>query len=298
MPKLLRLFRISVVAATSVSFLTIANASQTRSHDELPIPGHPPLTQEVVAQATHFFGWLLDARLTDEQRAEFRESLVRSWKGHRQDEIDSTMNVLNFADQVNQKKPEEREVIREALCQKYLALVRQTPNNVLSRWVLNIYESAHRPIAAGNPPLTLQVADAYAEFVSFYLAEATGQKAFEANRHFKDALARGLAQQYGSYAPEQQRQFSQIPLLWDVLRLKWAQLPEADRAKYRKEWAGSARQLLAASQTQSAGAVSSSSAGSSSLDAYVASNSERLFVKSMSQSSFASTMSMHLNMWK
>jgi hypothetical protein len=230
MSRLKSLLGRSVMTAVLILISTAITRRQFRG-DTLPIPGNPPLTEDIVGKASHFFEWLLDAHLTLEQRSQFRESLVQSWKHHRQDDIDGTMAVLKFREQVNQKTPEERELIREALRQKYLDSLRRTPQNVLSRWVLNIYDSAHRPIANGNPPLTLQVADAYAEFVTFLVTECSSQKAFNPDRHFKDALAQGLAAQYSSYSPEQQRQFAQIPLLWDALRFKWAQLSEPERGR-------------------------------------------------------------------
>jgi len=225
--------------------------------------------------------------------------LVRSWKTHQQHDIDSTMNVLRFQEQLKSRRPEERSMIREQLRQKFLAQMRQTPTAVLSRWVLNIYNSAHRPIAMGNPPLTPQVADAYAEFVSFMLTQCLGKSIFNADRHFKDALARSLAAQYSSYSPEQQRQFSQVPLLWEVLRFKWAQLSQSQRAEYRQQWTQTARALMAGVSTgANAGQAAADSSGSSSLQNYVSNNSEHRFVQSMASSSFATSMNLHLNMWR
>ena len=266
---------------------------------ELPIAGNPPLTEDMVERGTQFFEWLLDAQLTVEQRTEFRDSLVRSWKGHQQDDIDSTVNVLKFQEQLKNRRPEERSLIREQLQLKFLSLMRQTPTAILSRWVLGIYDSAHRHIAAGNPPLTSQVVDAYAEVVSFMLTECLGKSAFVADRHFKDALARSLAAQYSSYSREQQKQFSQVPLLWDVLRFKWAQLSERERAEYRKQWTPMVQALVASASAadygDQAGAVSG---GSNSLENYVNHASERLFVQSMANSSFTTSMNLHLNMWR
>jgi hypothetical protein len=274
-------------------------AAALDSNQELPIAGNPPLTEDIVERGTQFFEWLLDAQLTLEQRAEFRGSLVRSWKTHQQDDIDSTMNVLRFQQQLKSRRPEERSAIREQLRQNFLAQMRQTPTAVLSRWVLNIYNSAHRPIATGNPPLTPQVADAYAEFVSFMLTQCSGKTIFNADRHFKDALARSLAAQYSSYSPEQQRQFSQVPLLWEVLRFKWAQLSESQRAEYRQQWTQTAQALMAGVSTgANAGQAAADSSGSSSLQNYVNNYSEHLFVQSMASSSFATTMNLHLNMWR
>jgi hypothetical protein len=295
MSRLKSLLGRSVMTAVLILISTAITRGQFRG-DTLPIPGNPPLTEDIVGKASHFFEWLLDAHLTLEQRAQFRESLVQSWKHHRQDDIDGTMAVLNFRDQVNQKTPEERELIREALRQKYLDLLRRTPQNVLSRWVLNIYDSAHRPIANGNPPLTLQVADAYAEFVAFLVTECSSQKAFNPDRHFKDALAQGLAAQYSSYSPEQQRQFAQMPLLWDALRFKWAQLSEPERANYRKQWAPAVQTLLASARGSGSGAAASSGGIPQGLQDRF--SSEHLFVNSMANSSFTSTMNLHLSMWK
>jgi hypothetical protein len=269
------------------------------SDDELPIAGNPPLTKEMVDNASQFFEWLLDAHLTVEQRAQFRDSLVSSWKGHRQDEIEASVNVLHYQDQLSQKTPEERALVREVLRKKFLDLMRQTPNDVLSRWVLNIYDSAHLTIADGHPPLTSQVADAYAEFVSFMVVQCLGKSPFKPDRHFKDALAQKLAAEYSSYTSEQQRQFSQVPLLWSVLRFKWARLSEPEREKYRRQWAPAAKKLLSGAPADDAASKPESSARSSgSLDDYFKNYNEKLFVNNMANSSFATTMSLHLQMWR
>jgi hypothetical protein len=123
-------FWLAIILALSVSISTSTlvlcaetskapgSTSDTTSGDELPIPGNPPLTQAIVDQETQFFEWLLDAPFTVEQRDQFRASLVRTWKGHHQDEIDSTMNVLKFQEQLNTKPRQQRELVREQLCEK------------------------------------------------------------------------------------------------------------------------------------------------------------------------------------
>jgi PDZ domain len=262
---------------------------------ELLVAGKPPLTGEMVNKGVRLFEWLLDAHLTIEQRSLFRNCLVGIWNTHRQADIDDAAKALNFQDQVSSKSPEERAVIREALSEKFVASARQKPNDVFAQWMLNIYDSAHRPIASGNPPLTAQVADAYAEFVSFVLRECLGRSAFNPDRNFKNALVHGLAAQYTSYSPEQQRQFAQMPLLWELLRLRWSQLSEAERNKYRQQWRPAVNSLLSGitggSSTRETAASENSSVVPHSL------SDEHLFVQSMANSSFATTMSLHLSMW-
>jgi len=268
------------------------------ANPELPIPGSPPLTQDIIDKGTQFFEWLLDVQLTVAQRAQFQDSLVRSWKTQRQDEIDATLNVIKFSEQLSQKSSDERRLVREVLREKYLALMQQTPNDELSRWVLNAYYSAHRPIADGNPPLTSQVADAYAEFVSFMVNECLQKKAIDPNRGFKDQLAQNLAAKYGSYSTEQQKQFSQIPLLWEALRFRWAHLSEPERETFRKQWRPAAKELLAGTTEAAANETATSPTAPESLHDYVEHASTRLMVNNMCNSSFATTMSLHLSMWK
>jgi hypothetical protein len=272
----------------------------TEADDELPIPGHPPLTQAIVDQETQFFEWLLDAPFTIEQRDQFRASLVRSWKGHHQDEIDSTMNVLKFQEQLSAKPRQQRELMREQLCEKYVGGMRQNPNSVLSKWVLNIFDSAHRPIAEGNPPLTAQVADAYAEVVAFMIKESLGKQPLNANRHFKDSLAKSLAAQYSSYSPEQQHSFSQMPYLWKALRYRWAQASEKQRKQFRTQLAPIVQNLLArASAPEAASEQQDSSDACGSREFSCNSGySEHRFVENMANSSFASTISMHMSVFR
>jgi hypothetical protein len=113
-----------------------------------PIAGRPPLTFDMVQRATNFFQWLLDAPLTPEQQQQFRSAVAQSWLSGRQDEIQSTLQVIQFSDQVLiSKSVTEREIVRQTVQPKYLAQMRAQPNNDLSRWVLGIYDAAHKPIA-------------------------------------------------------------------------------------------------------------------------------------------------------
>jgi hypothetical protein len=177
--------------------------------------------------------------------------------------------------------------------------MRLNPNDKLSKWVLNIYDSAHHPIAKGNPPLTSQVADAYAEVVAFMARECLGKQAFNANRQFKDKLAKKLAGQYSSYSAEQQQQFAQMPLLWKTLRYQWAKSSDKEKQSFRKQWAPTAKTLLSGVTGQPAAgqqAVSSEECSSPALSCN-SGYSEHQFVENMANSSFASSISMHMNVF-
>jgi len=213
--------------------------------DKFPIPGNPPLTSEMVEKGVRLFEWLLDARLTEEQHQRFQDSLVRSWKTANAAEISGTLGVLHFHDELGRKTELERNAMREALLGQYLELMRGSPTDVLSAWVLEIYYSAHTPIAQGNPPLTRQIADAYAEVNCFMISEVLGGEAFKPDKAFKDQLSNALTAEYGKFTPERQKEYSQLPLAWASIRMTWSGLGESERATYRQQWTPGVQAMLA-----------------------------------------------------
>jgi len=199
----------------------------------------------MVEKGVRLFGWLLDARLTEEQHQRFQDSLVRSWKTANAAEISGTLGVLHFHDELGRKTELERNAMREALLGQYLELVRESPTDVLSAWVLEIYYSAHTPIAQGNPPLTRQIADAYAEVNCFMISEVLGGEAFKPDKAFKDQLSNALTAEYGKFTPERQKEYSQLPLAWASIRMTWSGLGESERATYRQQWTPGVQAMLA-----------------------------------------------------
>ena len=214
----------------------------------LPVDGNPPLTREMVDKGARLFEWLLDARLTEEQHQQFQDSLVRSWQDRDRAAMDGTLGVLQFHDALGLKSEAERTAMREVLQAQYLDAMRQAPNDVLSKWVLDIYYSAHTPIARGNPPLTRQVADAYAEVICFMFSEVLGGEAFRPGKDYKDKLAESLAAQYPGLNPDRQKEFGQLPAAWAAIRLTWPTLSEAERANYRQQWTPGVRSMLSAAE--------------------------------------------------
>ena len=228
----------------------------------LPVPGNPPLTQEMVDKGARLFEWLLDTRLTEEQHLQFQDSIARSWKTGNQNEIAGTLNVLKFHEDLGRKTEAERNAVREMLLGKFLEAMRAAPGDTLSRWVLAIYYSRHTPIANGNPPLTRQVADAYAEVNCFMIGEVLGGDTFKPGKDYKDGLAKTLAAEYPNLGPERQKEMSQLPLAWASIRLTWAGLSEAERAKYREQWSPGVRTMLSAGGGNQPAASPGSSSGS------------------------------------
>jgi hypothetical protein len=196
-----------------------------------PIAGQPPLTFDMVQRATNFFQWLLEAPLTPEQRQQFQNAVAQSWLSGRQDEVQSTLEIIQFNDQLMiSKSVTEREIVRQTVQPKYIAQLRAQPNSDLSRWVLSIYDSAHKPLAAGNPPLTPQVVDAYVAFLSFMAYQSLGNNwNWKGPGSFHDAVAQPIIASYPSLSADQQAAMAQIPLEWAQLNDAWPKSPLAQR---------------------------------------------------------------------
>jgi hypothetical protein len=211
-----------------------------------PIAGRPPLTLDMVQRATNFFQWLLGAPLTPEQQQQFRNAVAQSWLYGRQDEIQSTLQVIQFNDQIMlSKSVTEREIVRQTVQPKYTAQLRAQPNNNLSRWALGIYDAAHKPIAPGNPPLRPQVVDAYVAFLSFMMHQALGNNwSFTGGGSFRDVVAQSMIAGYPTLKADQQAAMAQIPLEWAQLNDAWPKAPLAQQQQLRAQWKPALQQLL------------------------------------------------------
>ncbi len=211
-----------------------------------PIAGQPPLTINMVQRATNFFQWLLDAPLTPEQRQQFQNAVAKSWLSGRQDEVQSTLQVIQFNDQLFlSKSPTEREIVRQTVQPKYIAQMRAQPNSDLARWVLSIYDAAHKPIAAGDPPLTPQVVDAYVAFMSFMMYQTLGNNwHFTGSGSFRDAVAQPIIASYPALSADQQAAMAQIPLMWAALNDAWPKAPLAQQQQLRAQWKPALQQFL------------------------------------------------------
>ena len=206
-------------------------------------PGDPALTEGMVNRLTDFFEWVLQAPVTVQQGTELRGMLVESWTKGDRAEIDGMNEILGIEAQVVEHPPAERDLLREQIQPALLVALRNQPDDVGSRWVLGVYEAAHVPIAAGNPPLTRQVSDAYAELLAFEIGQVLGNEV-PASTEFKDQFAASLITDYPNYEAAAQANLAKMPMYWAATRLAWPALPVEEQEAYRKQWAPGVTALL------------------------------------------------------
>jgi hypothetical protein len=106
--------------------------------------------------------------------------------------------------------------------------------------LLGIYDAGHVAIAAGDPPLTRQVVNAYAELYGFVLGQAQRGKAIAPDRASLDTMAKNLSAEWSKLDAAERQQLARMPRIWAATRLQWTAMTEAERKKYRDEWAKSA----------------------------------------------------------
>ena len=198
--------------------------------------GDPPLTQEMVDRYNLFFEWLLDAPMTQEQRQRIQDAVVADWKAGRSTEIQTAVKIVQAQEQIEQKTESERDLLRASMQPKVLDPLRKQPDNESARWVLALYDNAHKPIATGTVPLTRQMADSFIEMLCFMHNQAVSGEPFIATHEDKDQFAKTLAGLFGKYNPELQKHIASMPALWAALRYQWSRLNDTDRSAWKSRF--------------------------------------------------------------
>ncbi|MFN2492448.1 MAG: hypothetical protein ABR501_06145 [Pyrinomonadaceae bacterium] len=229
---------------SSLSTLT----SQETSPQQVLVAGTPPLTQEMVNRFFTFIEWLLDASLTHEQQVHIRQALKDDWTSKKTGQIQEDMDLLELDASLAQRPAEEREYMRQQLRAQFLKEADLKKEDKNLQWLKEIYESAHQPIVVGNPPLTRQAADAYAELFGFMIAEVAGVPPIEIDADGRDGFVRGIAQGYPKLTMTEKQALAGMPAYWAGLRVAWLRATALERDKLRAQWREQLKAILSPAQ--------------------------------------------------
>lgn len=250
-------------------------------------PGSPPLTQEMVDRFNLFFEWLLEAPTTQAQRDQLKGYLVGVWKSANRECIDGATRAVRLQTELDQKSEADREYIRQRVRPLYLEGLRKSPNDLSAQWALGLYDAAHKPIVPGDPPLTRQICDAFAEVLYFMHKEVTGES-ITLNQTARDLFARQMVSVYKKSNAPRRKHFADMPEMWAWIRSVWPRLEESEKETYRSQWRaylkGMAPELAKPCLVQRTSPANAASAGLS------GSHSDYLFVSNLSMMSHYSTM--------
>lgn len=136
--------------------------------------GNPPLTRFMLDECNDFLEWLMQTPLTDAQKATMETELRAYWQKNIRKEIDGIGELLKVRQQLATLKPAEREVARQLVLDESIKQWRSEKDSPAAKMMMDIYDSSHKPIAAGNPPLTRQNVNAFAEFLCFAAGQTAG----------------------------------------------------------------------------------------------------------------------------
>jgi hypothetical protein len=228
------------VAVVLVLTMPVAGRSQVL------VRGNPPLTEEMVGRFAEYFEWAFEMRLTNDQVSVLRRYSVDIWKRHSPSEMEEISNVVRL--QVELSKADQRQlaVIRANYEPQVLDALRKQPNEPMAVWALAVYDSSHKVLAQGNPPLTRQVSDAFVEALFFILGEVQGKRDEVPSAQMKNDWAASLTSGYSRMPDDLKKQIAGMPLFIAQMRLHWPTLAEPEKAKYRASWAEAVKTLLPA----------------------------------------------------
>jgi hypothetical protein len=200
------------------------------------VAGEPPLTEETIGRLTEFFEWAFDVHLTNDQSEVLRKYAIDTWTQKTSSSREEVTNLVQVQTQLAALPADQRALVRAQYEAPLLDSMRKQPKEPMARWALAVYESSHKALAPGTPPLTRQSSDAFVEALFFMAGEVSGQPVVP-DAKVKDGWAKGLAAGYTKMAPELKQQIAAMPLFVTTMRVAWPAMAESEKAKYRAQWA-------------------------------------------------------------
>lgn len=204
------------------------------AHATVVVPGDPPLTVYDIDETMDCLQWLLDAPFTDAQREVFRKEIVDGWTKKDEETIKAIGQVAEFRVELAKLTPDQQDLVRKQSEPKVLEELKKE-NDPCSKLLVEIYDAAHKPIAAGDPALTRQQADAALELFFFIAAELEGVRA-KPTASARDEWANKLAASWGTLDANVKKLFAMMPTVWAATRAGWNEMTAADRDEIKKQF--------------------------------------------------------------
>ncbi|HSI31978.1 MAG TPA: hypothetical protein VK986_00180 [Tepidisphaeraceae bacterium] len=208
-----------------------------------PTPQDKALTRYTVEKGLDFLEWLLEVPLTAEQRGQVRDHLIAEWKANDRGEMGGVAELFAVKAEVDKLEDvKKKELARQAVRVELLknARAEAAKGDKLAGMIVGAHDSAHAPIAAGEPPLTRQASDAALEVLHFMAAAHAGVSTDWArarpDKARLDAFAKSLAAEYPNLPAGAKAEIAGAPLAWAALRAVWPELPAEQRVALAKQW--------------------------------------------------------------
>lgn len=197
--------------------------------------GSPRLTRFALDETIDFVEWLIHSPLTVEQRATIEAEVRGFWKTKNREEMDGITEMLGVRGDLAKMKPEERELVRQAVLEEALKQWREEKESPSCRMLLEVHAAVNQPIAPGEPPLVRQAVDAYAEYLYFAACQAAGADV-QVSAETKQKLAEEVAKGYEKLPQDRRELIASMPMTWAALRVAWPGLDEGQKSRLLTAW--------------------------------------------------------------
>jgi hypothetical protein len=232
----------SLFCIAAVLFLALPASGQS----QVLVRGNPPLTEEMIGRFAEYFEWAFDVRLTNDQINVLRKYSVTAWTQRKKDDMDAIVNVVALQIELSKTDRKQLAVVRANYEPQVLESMRKQPNEPMAVWALAVYESSHKVLAPGTPPLTRQTSDAFLEALFIMVGEVSGKRDEVPDEQLKNDWAAALTKRYAQFTDGMKKQIAAMPMFVAQMRLNWDAVPEPEKAKYRAAWAEGVKALLPA----------------------------------------------------
>lgn len=197
-------------------------------------PGTPPLTRGMAVDMIGFFEWILDVQYAANTREELEQYLVSKWQQNDANEIANVLQQLQLFAQVKAATPAMRAYWREENQAQIVAALRAS-NEPIAIALLTYYDLANEPLAAGDPPLTREMADSTLRLLAFIQAASQNGRPMAISAAAAENWRAQLVQHYGEMSNEQRQAIAAMPRMATMVEAAWEQMPEGDRAAYAEQ---------------------------------------------------------------
>ena len=126
-----------------ISFGAFNTATYSQPKDAVLVPGNPPLTQSMVYKTIDFMEFTLDIELSPKHENMLKEILVRIWKTKSQDEIKSTLDIVDMHNKLMPLNQDQRNAMRDQMQGPMIANLREAPDDEMARILVSAYDVAH-----------------------------------------------------------------------------------------------------------------------------------------------------------
>ena len=198
-------------------------------------PGDPPLTRYLLDEATHLYQWTLRTYLTQEQEELLHREIRALWKKGDRQGMEPILKIPGQWDALNAMTPDQQAAERSKYLDAISAAGRAETASAVAKMLVGIYDDTQHPLAVGNPPLTRQAVEAYAEMLCFAASQATGER-LSMQPGLRDAFTASISQDLARQSDAKREKFAKMPAVWAAFRKNWGDLPVTKKQSLIAAW--------------------------------------------------------------